>query len=275
MKLLVSLLLAGFLALDAAPPAVVFVMQDARYTGAEKEIQTTRITVQGTNLKFERLADDGTVLGTDLIFRGDLDQMWIIDNEARTVRVMDRAGIDAVAGELDAAMKEVNKELEGLPADQRALVEEMMKKRMPTQTGAAAPAAPELKGPTDAAVVAGYPCRKYEVYEGDVLTEEVWVTNWIRLKEGKVARDALLAMGQFYQGMMAAIQQHMPMGMGAGLAQNPFQAIDQYGGYPVWTVHYEAGKRTRESKLHAVETVADAQFDTPEGYAVQSMAGDR
>ncbi len=272
MKLLLSFILAGFLTLNVAPPAVVFVMQDTRYTGETEKVERTRVTVQGTNLKFERLAEDGTVLGTDLIFRGDLDQMWLIDDDTKTIRVMDREAIDAVADQLDAAMAEMNKELEGLPANQRAAVEKMLKERMRQMQGGGDDAVqPEIVGPNDAYVVAGYPCRKYDVLEGGEKTKEVWVTNWIRLREGKVAKDALLAMGKFYEGMMAALRKHMPMGMGSGLAQNPFSAIDIFNGYPVLTTHFKSGQRTYESKLVAVETVAGAHFEKPEGYTVKSM----
>lgn len=266
--------IAALAALATAPltAGVVYEVETTRHSGS-RGAETSTISVQGPNLKMEiqsgRKGDEGEV-----IFRGDRKQMVVVDHDSKSYMVMDEAALQAIGGQMQQAMKEMEKALEGLDPEQRKMAEQMMKGRM----GGAAPGAParpriEFRRTSERATHAGYPTVRYDMLRDGEKVEEMWVTDWSNLEGSGEVKEAFEGMAAFYRDLMDSLQQMAgPMGAMFG-DDNPMERFSEIDGFPVLSRSFEGGKLESETVLKSADrrTLDPSEFEPPAGYKRQSM----
>lgn len=261
------------LTLAAAPAGagVVFEIEVTDHGSSKPEQMTT--SVDGENLKMVVDASSGKSPG-DMIFRGEKREMIVIDHDKKSYMVVDEAGIRQVGGQVNAAMAQMQEALKDIPAEQRAMVEQMMKQRMPQQAQQApARAKPELVRHGDKAEKNGYPCVRYDVMRDGKRVRELWVTDWDNVEGGVEAMKAFKAMASFFSEMRNALPQFGANG-GPGMDDNMFAYMDELGGFPVVTRELDHnGQLLTESTLRSSKrrSFEAADFEPPAGYKRQSL----
>lgn len=243
-------------ALLVAPAAAgVVVQMEASGSGSEGDMET--LYAQG---EMVRMDQKGPRRGKEMtmIFRDQT--MWFLDHDKKVAQMIDKEGIAALSEQLNAVMKQ----MESMPAEQRAMMEKMMKGRMPGQ-----PAERRLEtGGSDK--VAGYDCTVHTLYAGDLMRWEACTAPEGSVPEMAEAMPAFKAMAEFAQEMQKAVQQ----GPLAAMVDNPFNDLDELKGFPVRSRVYDRdGKLLHETTLKSVEkkNVEASMFEIPKDYEVKDM----
>ncbi len=284
-----TLILLVLLALAGSPllAGVVFQVETTYHSGSPgRGPEGSTMSVEGKNLKMEILPGQGGSAGgvkDEAIFRGDRRQMVAVDHRDQTYMVIDGEAVKnlggQVQGQMQQAMKELEKQLEGLDPKQREMMEKMLKGKMGQMGGAAGapPQAPasEFRNTGERATRQGYPCVRYDVLRGGEKFQELWVTDWSNVKGGEEVAGAFREMASFYGELMDSFKDMM--GPGAGnffpADRNPVEAFTQIDGFPVVTRDFEGGELESETVLESVterDLDPDA-FEPPKGYRLRTM----
>ena len=268
-------LLALFVYMAASPvpnPGVVYEIEVKDHEQSPPKTESIQAAVEGRYLKMG-VASKGRSAQGEMIFRGDRRELVVVDHENKSYHVMDEAAVRQISGQVDEAMRLMQGALLNVTEDKRAMIEQMMKQRLPIQT--AARPRRELKKTSERATQNGYPCVKYEVWEGDRIISELWVTDWDALDGGGEARDAFRGMGAFFDTIRKALLSNSggadPFG-----GRNPYDEMKFVDGFPVVTKDFnDDGSLAGEIALRSAkrQTIDPDAFEPPSGYKRQEMFG--
>jgi YesN/AraC family two-component response regulator len=129
---------------------------------------TNQIQIEANRMRAESTGPGG--VKQVVIFDGARQVLTMIDNQNKSYTEMTKEDAEKLGAQTSDAMAQMKKQLAGMPPDQRAKIEAMMKGRMDGAGGAAA--RPQFrKAGTE--TVGKWTCTKYESYEGEVKTSEV------------------------------------------------------------------------------------------------------
>ena len=155
--------------------------------------------------------------------------------------VFDQQTLQAITGQIGQASQQMQQALEGIPADQRALLEQAMPGKFPSRQ-APRRSPPVVHRLNSRANVYGYACVLHEVRRDNRKTSDAFVTDWKNIEGG----------AEIVQG------------------------FTEMGGFPVATREYrDDGSLEGESALRSAKRMrlAPADFEPPKGYRRQEMFG--
>ena len=269
--------LCGILVLLAMTPCtslagVVFVFQRTELGAASKKVRT-RISIEGRRLRIDDQVSDTGQAEVTIIFHGDSRKMVNIDHQRKQYMVIDQRTMEAMAGQMKAAMAKLQEQFKNMPPERRAMMEKMMKGRMGGMgTPPPAPAPPKVVATGRTGSAGGHACEVYEVLREGVKEREMCVMRWSKLSFGggsdlgAVMKD----MAAFTREMTSTASEGMSA---SGEQNNPFDFVDEVEGFPVSTRKFENGQLKSESVLESMEErpFDGSIFDPPAGYAEQNM----
>lgn len=205
----------------------------------------------------------------EMIFNNSAKNMTIISHDQKSYMVLDQDSISSAKSQIDQVMEQA---LANVPAEQRAMVEKMMKQRMPQM--AQSPAAPEpmktdIRRTSRNDTINEYDCVFYEVYRNEQKQGEYCVSSWSELGTGDNIETSFKNMGEFMEGMLQQFSDMAPIRMD----NNPFSYMKDIGGFPVFSRQYSNGNAIQETTLSSItqSAIDDAVFQIPEGYQTQSF----
>ena len=176
MKTTLSVCLVITLILGPLFAGVVYEIDVTDHEQSPPKSESIQAAVEGRHLKMG-IASGGKGKQGEMIFRGDRREMVVVDHENRTYHLMDKEAMGQIAGQLTDAKQKMQEALKNVPEDKRAMIEQMMKQRMPQQQLPPKRSESELKKTSERADRNGYPCVKYEVFRDGHKTRELWVTD--------------------------------------------------------------------------------------------------
>lgn len=278
--------------LGAAPqdPGLVLTLDVVDHTGPP-EIRRFEVTMAGDRMATSLVGDAGTLM--TIVLRPDLGEggsILTIDHSSRVYLVMDRAIATAMGERLIADMAEMEAMAESLPPDQREAFEEnlaMMLARVPPELraeferlrgGESVPEVdgdavrPEVRETEEADEIAGYPVTRHEVWVGDALVQEAWVTPWDAVDHGQELREAQRRAATSTLEITRGLPQLQSLPGGTATADD---LIDR--GLTVRSIEYHpvSGEVAMEVTLAGIERreIDPSVFDPPDGYTRQEMMG--
>jgi hypothetical protein len=158
------------------------------------------------------------------------------------------------------------KEMEKLPPEQRAMMEKMMKGKMP---GTEEPPTQRVEtGELDQ--VGEYPCAVYTLYSDEEKVREVFLADETVGADIAEAMEAFHALARFAEGLMK-VAQNLPFG---NLIEIPFQEVQEMDGFPVRTRIFNGeGEVVLERTLKSVtrRDIESVVFEIPKGYKGKSL----
>ena len=271
-KLCFLLLLAALLATPLAA-GVVYEIEVIDHEQTPPKTESIQAAVEGHNLKMG-IASQGRGSQGEMIFRGDRREVVVIDNDNQTFTVIDEAALQQIAGQVGAAMSQMQEALKNVPEDKRAMFEQMMKERMPQAQQVPKRPTTELEKTNERGTKNGYPCVKYEVHQEGRKLRELWVTDWSNIEGGEQTVDAFEDMADFFREMLDSIP-NLGGGQGPpGMENHVFEHMKELGGFPVVTREFDDdGSLEGESALRSARrrTLDPADFEPPAGYKRQEM----
>lgn len=235
-------------------------------------VSVIEISTEGRSSRLE-VTTVGSQESGGMIYRGESADMVAIDHGKREYYVLDQASMERMAEQLGGAMQEMQKALEGMSPEQRAMAEEMMKQHMPEtmQQPDRPPATLHATGREDS--VGGYDCDYYDVRRADVKIRELCVTPWDELPDGRRMAGAMLEMAAFLDRMATAFSEGAGFDVMGG-QQEIFAHMQELDGYPVLTRELdESGQVVSETVLQSADTedFDPASFQPPADYTERNL----
>ena len=199
-----------------------------------------------------------------MIFLGD--KLMYLNHAEKSYVVMDESMFNDMSAQINKAMAEMEKQLAGMPPEQRAMVEKMMKGQMEGMM-------PEKSAPRPAPKVESlgsgewqtYDCEKFAIFDGSEKIQEVCAADL----EGVGGADEMMQAFRSMAEYIVKMAESMPMMADDGL--NPGELMDQIGGFPVHTIEFENGRVVGQSSLESVteQDLDPGLFGAPDGYLRQ------
>jgi hypothetical protein len=213
----------------------------------------TQIQLDANHMRTEMAGRTGGQNG--VVFDGDKQTMYIIDDSKKTYSEITKEDLDRVKAQMQGAMAQ-------LTPEQRAQIEGMMRGRaargMPAM-GGAAPKPTFKKVGTDK--VGKWTCDKYEGYEGDKKTSEVCTVPPTALGLTASDFDVTKQFAKFFSGIMPQ------------MANNVFSlgSLEDRGfvGVPIRSISYGADggvNDTMELTDISHQNIPDSTFAPPAGF---------
>ena len=144
-------------------------------------------------------------------------------------------------------MQEMQKALEEMPPEQRAMAEQMMKQHIPAPAPERPPMTVKKTGNSDS--INGFGCDYYEVHQEGAKIRELCVTGWEDIDGGRESADSMLAMADFFEKMAESFSAGSGMDV-MGEQRELFQHMRELKGYPVLSREFdETGRLESESRL--------------------------
>jgi hypothetical protein len=241
----------------------VLVLSAAAPVGADITMQMSN---NGAAQTISANAQNIRIQGPDalMIFRGDQNVLWIVDQEKKTYSEMTQADVKAMSEQIKQASTQLQEQLKNVPPERRAALEALMAKHQ----GFQAPPTPVVKATGVSKTVNGWPCKEYTATAGQKVTD-VWTTD---------PKNLNLTTADFsaFKGFSAFMTQMLPgMDTMRGFAKNFDEPAEgQVPGVPVLAVTHDAkGNETDRTELKSIDKSAlpASTFVLPEGLKKEEM----
>ena len=192
-------------------------------------------------------------------------QIIIVNDGKKTYTEMDKAQMQKMASQANAAMAQMQERMKNMSPEQRAMMEKMMGGQIPGGMPSGKPDVYEAKNTGKSDTVEGRKCALWNLTRNGKLMEEMCVVPFSSLagKEDfeKSFKELAEAFAEFAKGMPNA--------------GNAVQVRSEVNGYPVRVRPYDAAGKLRgnESVLMkwVEESVPATAFDVPKGYKKQEL----
>jgi hypothetical protein len=258
----------------AARAAVVFELETQDHGYSPPRLGSTSVAVSGASLAMD--VDQGAdSAGGHIIYRGDRQELIVVDSAEQSYFVMDAQTASALAAHVEQMKSQVGAALDNIPASQRAYVERMMNQQQaaPAQLPSARI---EIRHVGDDAPVNDYPCTRYEVYRDGRKISDIWVTRWENVEGGRELTPAFQGMAQFFRQLVDSLAQQTGGGSDAMGNNNMFAAVNELNGFPVACYNYHPDGTIKDAVILRTSyrgELRPADFEPPAGYRRQYLFG--
>ncbi len=214
-----------------------------------------RILLDGNRLRMELTRPDGR--HAVLIFRGDRNVMWSLDEKHRTYTEVDRARMQALVAQSDATRKQMEKDFDKVPPEKRMEMLRLLAQGAPKKKRE--PPTIRPTGRTDK--VGGVPCHEVEVLRDGEKRREVCVADWTAAGVTKEDLAALRDLNEFEDDTVGTV--------GGRAQDDALELFEMLDGLPVRVRTFRAGQPRTELRVVKVarEAIAPSLFEVPAGYA--------
>ncbi|HSG32610.1 MAG TPA: DUF4412 domain-containing protein [Thermodesulfobacteriota bacterium] len=226
---------------------------------------------KGSDMRMD-FYEGGDEVTAAMIFKGDKNEMINLDHKAKKYFVMDKQTLLGLATQMNAAMAELEKQMANMSPEEKAMMEKMMKGKMPSMNQEQK-VEPVLKK-AGTGEVSGYTCTKYEVYKGSEKVRELCITNWSNIEGGTEIKNSILSMTNFMDELSKTMSESSGfMANTADFEKNVFNEINKLNGFPVQTIDYTSGEVTGISTFKSSKktNLEASVFNPPAGYKLEKF----
>ncbi len=236
-----------------------------------------QVMLQANQMKMLMLGTDGQPLhafilnlNAETITQVDYKKGQYVASTVQEFGQMMQGVMDAASEQMAKAMKQMQENMKDMPAEQRKMMEEMMRSHMPKS----APTPEDCREPKvevektgQQATIAGYQAVRYDMLIDGKLESEMWLAKtlaaWRELDLKKLER-------------FSAEMAKMAPRCGGAQGRHGFRPDDPAWklageGYPVRTVHRAGGQVTIEVVKAETRAIPDAEFQPPPGFAKKTL----
>ena len=237
-------------ALVAAPLFAGVRIQSEDTNLATKKVTTDVILLDTNRLRVN--SDDGK--SVMFLTDGGRNRMVMLDTAKNQYQEIDEATMKQMGQQMSAMMAQLQAQMKNMPPEQRAMMEKMMKGKMPQ----AAPAPKTIYTAKGSSSVNGFSCTKYEGDLEGVKESEVCAALPAQIKLTPGDLQIFERMRQFSASLVSALA-NSPVSIkvptGYGLDSG-------YEGFPIEKVDFENGQATKRSELKSImrTNFTDADF---------------
>ncbi len=216
-----------------------------------------RMLLDGDRVRMELTRAATPEAKTVMIYRGDRNLVWSLDDKRRTYSEIDGARMQAMRQRSEGARERMRGELEKLPPDKRAQMQRML---AAADTANATRQPPTVKETGRSDKVGTLACHEVEVSRAGAKESEICVADW---KTAGVTKEDLAPVRK-----LGAFQDSAAGPQGRSQGGDILELFDALDGLPVRVRTFRRGELQSEFRVTKVEhKPIDAKlFDPPDGY---------
>ena len=244
-------------ALAAAPLFAGVRIQSESTDLATKMVTTDLILLDTNRIRLETDKNTSVMFLTD----GGRNRMVMLDKARNTYQEIDEETMNQMAQQMSGAMAQMQAQMKNMTPEQRAMMEKMMKGKMPQ---AAAPK--RVYTAKGSGSVNGFSCTKYEGVMGGEKETEVCAALPAQLKLTPADLQIFEKMKQFSATLTSALAS-APVRVNVSTG-----SIEPgYEGFPIQRVDFDKGQATKRSELKSITRVnfTDADFSLGDAKKVE------
>jgi hypothetical protein len=218
---------------------------------ATKKVTTDLILLDSNRMRLE--SDDGKAMM--FLTDGGRNRMVILDKARNTYQEIDEQTMNQMAQQMAGVTAQMQAQMKNMTPEQRAMVEKMMKGKMPQAAAAAPKTVYTSKG---SGSVNGFSCTKYEGDLSGVKESELCAALPAQLKLSPSDLEIFEKMRQFSSSLISSLanspmRTSVPKGYGFDSG---------YEGFPIQKTDFDNGQATKRGELKSITRVSfsDADF---------------
>lgn len=212
---------------------------------------------------FLRLDNQGGAYTSDVSLIFDGNSFLVMDHGEKTYIVMDEAMLMEISDKMSEAMKQMEAHLAALPAEQRAMAEQMMQSQLGATEGRE-PASPPRVEKTGSDSWQGRSCTKFDVFENDIKTQEICSAPLDQINGAAEMMQTYQEMARF----VTQLSESLPEPLGSSFNDHPGMVAELIGGFPVHSVEYRMGAPAQQVGMESIseKSLDSALFEAPGDY---------
>lgn len=226
---------------------------------ATKKVTTDTILMDANRMRVE--SDDGRVMM--FLTDGGRNRIVILDKAKNTYQEIDQQTMEQMAQQMSGAMAQMEAAMKNVPPEQRAMMEKMLKGKMP-QAAAPAKTVYTAKG---SGSVNGFSCTKYEGDKGGQKVADVCAGVPAQLKLSASDMQIFEKMREFSSTLLSSLA-NSPIRVSV-----PTGSLEAgYEGYPIERTDFDNnGQATRRGELKSITrtSFSDADFSLGDAKKVE------
>jgi hypothetical protein len=226
---------------------------------ATKKVTTDTILLDANRMRLE--SDDGRAVM--FLTDGGRNRIVMLDKARNTYQEIDQQTMDQLAQQMSGLTAQMEAALKNVPPEQRAMMEKMMKGKMPQAAAAAPKTVYTAKG---SGSVNGFSCTKYEGVRGSEKQAEVCAALPAQLKLSPSDMQIFEKMREFSASLLSSLA-NSPVKVNV-----PTGSLEAgYEGFPIQRVDFDNGQATKRSELKSITRTnfADADFSLGDAKKVE------
>ena len=218
---------------------------------ATKKVSTDVILLDANRLRVD--SDDGR--SVMFLTDGGRNRMVMLDKAKNTYEEIDEETMQQMGQQMSAAMAQMQAAMKNMPPDQRAMMEKMMKGKMPQAAAAPPKTVYTAKG---SGSVNGFSCNKYEGDLSGVKESEVCAALPAQIKLTPADLQIFEKMKEFSSSLLSALA-NSPVKVSV---PSKYGFDSGYEGFPIQKTDFENGQATKRGELKSITRTnfTDADF---------------
>jgi hypothetical protein len=242
---------AAIVALSTAPLFAGVRIQTETTDLATKKVSSEQILLDANRMRLD--SDDGK--SVMFLTDGGRNRMVMLDKNRNQYQEIDEQTMKEMAQQMSGMMAQMEAQMKNMPPEQRAMMEKMMKGKMPQAAAAAPKTVYTAKG---SGSVNGFSCTKYEGDRSGQKESEVCAALPAQLKLTPADLEVFEKMRQFSSTLVSALA-NSPVRVSAPTG---YGLESGYEGFPVQKTEFDNGQATKRSELKSITRAnfADADF---------------
>jgi Domain of unknown function (DUF4412) len=208
------------------------------------------LLIDNTRLRLNTDAGSSVLFLTD----GGRDRLVMLDKTKNEYTEIDQQTLNQLGTQMQGAMAQMEAAMKNMPPEQRAMMEKMMKGKMPApQAASPATTTYTAKG---SATVNGFPCTKYDGERGGSKVAEVCAAPMAAARLNASDFQLFDRMREFMSGFLSALKSSPFASNAPALTERGFE------GFPVQRIEFSNGQAVQRVDLKSVDqtTFGDADF---------------
>jgi len=217
---------------------------------ATKKVTTDTILLDANRLRLE--SDDGKSMM--FLTDGGRNRIVMLDKTRNTYQEIDEQTMNQISQQMSGAMAQMQAQMKNMTPEQRAMMEKMMKGKMPQAATAAPKRVYTAKG---SGSINGFSCTKYEGVMSGEKEAEVCAALPAQLKLTADDLQIFEKMKQFSASLVSALG-NSPVRINV-----PAGSLEAgYEGFPIQRVDFSGGQATKRSEIKSLTRTSftDADF---------------
>jgi hypothetical protein len=217
------------------------------------------------NLEPERMRLDVPEASSTVIYRGDLDLVWIVDHRDRTFVLIDRATMNELSRRMAEAKAELRARLAAMPPELRGSMERLLGEE--SQPGAERDVEIAVRETGRTERLDDLECTEFELRRREETIAVACTAEWESAAVEPESFRPIGEMGSFLRRTLSV----MPVFPDGSIRSGELDALDAIGrldGVPLRIRILEAGTPIREVRVTSIEQkdLAAETFEVPAGY---------
>lgn len=255
-----------------AAPAEAGIDVQARTVTAGEEDQTSRMRIEGKQLRLDTPRPPSGQGKTSMVFDGTKKILRVVRHGDRSYVEIDESSARALAARVSEAQEKMRAHLDKLPAAQRETLEKMMKSgALPlpgSEKDAEPPPALHATPTGETETIDGKSCEVFELRRGDEKKGSACVASWDTVGIEAADLTVLSDLSEFQSQLSEA------MGPSAISREGPFELLETIEGFPLRTRAVRGDAMVSETFFEEVRKtpLEEAVFAVPDGYQKKPVA---